>query len=173
MNAKVSVLKDIYKDYMSLIRAHVKSYAGEKKDANYQGAKLPTVKFTVPDELRSKINPNDLSEFDTAVKNASTTWKKFYGEYKGTKYYSLDGTLPNYNSSNGGKIAPENEKDIMDRLTKAFEERNEYKAYSEIFKRLFPDRDLPIDSYRKEVQYSEEEVGNKSSIAKQEKKDNG
>lgn len=134
--AKLSVFEKAYKDYMWIIREHVKSYAGDKDRKNKDhAAQTASITFDAPDEALNTLNTDaEREEYQQQLKTVKDTWKKYYGTFKGTEYYSLDGTLP----KQGKKLEnPSDKADIMKQLLDRFKETDEYKAYKEYWDKTF------------------------------------
>lgn len=134
--AKINVFEKAYKDYMWIIREHVKSYAGDKERKNKDhAAQAASITFNAPDEALNSLNTDqERAEYQQQLKAIKDKWKTYYGTFKGTEYYSLDGTLP----KQGKKIEnPSDKADIMKQLLEKFKETDEYKAYKEYWDKTF------------------------------------
>ena len=154
--AKIAALQKGYDDYMEIIRAHVRSYAGDKdaKNKDYV-AQSASVSFEAPDAVIQTLNQDQVQEYNEKKKAAKDSWKTYYGTYNGAEFYNMDGKLPN-NAHRMPEDETEKAKIISD-LRKAYiGNKDKGGAWKEYWDKMFKDYPFPFDV--EDSEYTDDEA---------------
>lgn len=137
LSAKLRLVNDIYKDYMFIIREHVRSIVGTDGSKSADKAIDSPLLYKASDDNMNKLNESERNEYNTLRQDFDAVLKQYYavGKNTGALYYR-----DNPNAQWVKITENDNATDILNnKVLKALEDRDEWKAYKDFCEKHFTD----------------------------------
>lgn len=137
LSAKLRLVNDIYKDYMFIIREHVRSIVGTDGSKSADKAIDSPLLYKASDDNMNKLNESERNEYNTLRQDFDAVLKQYYavGKNTGALYYR-----DNPNAQWIKITENDNATDILNnKVLKALEDRDEWTAYKDFCEKHFTD----------------------------------
>ena len=167
LTTKIIVAQEIFKEYMFIIREHIRSIVGTKdsKSSN-KGVDMPSTFVQLPnDNIRSKLNQSEIDEYETLFNAFNNKWTSYWAKSpKGVQYYRTDPT-----SGQNGWVKSTDVNADLDKANKAFMANADAKQTFDELRKFLDDKGITDEVVQSQKDSNLGENGPKDKEEKEKK----